>query len=221
MGGISVQYNALPVAEVVEEQPRSAWSRSRALVLACAVSLVVVGVMFAYQQDYTRSNPQDFLPPPDDQPNPDDILKQFEPAYQDYPKLYNSEGRPLDAPDLSRKGPPPLHHGNDNSLDAPDHIIPRTHGDLPPPIHDHDHDHHDDYAGEPRPSDRDDPLFPPPPPKKPLATLNGEKERPAPSSSSSDSSSESSSSSSSSESSSSSSSSDSFSDSTSSDSLDD
>eukprot|EP00545_Synedropsis_sp_CCMP1620_P001805 CAMPEP_0119014058 /NCGR_PEP_ID=MMETSP1176-20130426/9333_1 /TAXON_ID=265551 /ORGANISM="Synedropsis recta cf, Strain CCMP1620" /LENGTH=121 /DNA_ID=CAMNT_0006967195 /DNA_START=19 /DNA_END=384 /DNA_ORIENTATION=+ len=109
MGGTSIPYNAVPVAEVVdaaEQQPCSSFvTRTSQTSLACIgtlMCLVVGSTLYSQhiQHRTTASPPTSYLRPHADQPEPDDYFHQFDPSSRnndyEYPEMHDSEGQPLE-----------------------------------------------------------------------------------------------------------------------------
>eukprot|EP00545_Synedropsis_sp_CCMP1620_P008192 CAMPEP_0119009812 /NCGR_PEP_ID=MMETSP1176-20130426/4614_1 /TAXON_ID=265551 /ORGANISM="Synedropsis recta cf, Strain CCMP1620" /LENGTH=217 /DNA_ID=CAMNT_0006962391 /DNA_START=51 /DNA_END=704 /DNA_ORIENTATION=- len=185
MGGNSIEYNVLPVVEVVAEQRRSSCNLSRILVLVSILSLFGGGAVLFYCQQHPSTKqlgtPSNLRPPND----PDDYFHQFDhptSSRDDYPEMHDSEGQPMD-----NQHPDEKDGSQGRPLDAPNHDLPRPRDGSPPP---HDprhpqppsqhaaaaatgHYHNSEqpllhpHDGPHRPEERNDPLFPPPPDKIP------------------------------------------------------
>lgn len=146
MGRQSMEYDALPVAELVEEK-RHFWNLSRALTLALSMSLLVAGVMFASQQcsHKTRAagDVQDPFRPPVEHETSDESFKQFTSTDYDFAGPYESQSTEMNGFVMMNPGQDQevMPHHHDHHHHHPPSSKHHSHGDpeadqgpLPRPI---------------------------------------------------------------------------------------
>lgn len=175
MGVNSVQYDTLPVAEVVAVE-RASWNMSRNLALLFMTAVLFSGGLYASQHYGGQQSGGliNFLPPAAKQETPSD----FDFHHFDDSELHNSlsQGRPMDVPSYkafnNSQGLPPPHRGNYSAFKAPHSARSNDNSQHPPvstndPQGDHPHPpppkhgHHIDQVPPPKQSRHG--KHPPPP----------------------------------------------------------